>query len=169
MSAVRPNRSDAHLSPEEERKVEEEAREHFEAIAPKRHSKPQRSEYSAKYSDDLAVSEDGNATIPELVKFQSLESEDPKKLVYNGSEAVEEYVETEYYKDLNGIDKQHHTTGTGFIGVDAANSNCFKLEADADTEHHSSSKGNPATNDWIPSAPDTIISHSNKPSRSENK
>lgn len=32
-----------------------------------------------------------------------------QKLVYKGSEVGEEFVETEYYKDLTAIDKQHHT------------------------------------------------------------
>lgn len=33
-----------------------------------------------------------------------------QRLSYNGrSEAAEEFIETEYYKDLNCIDKQHHT------------------------------------------------------------
>lgn len=32
-----------------------------------------------------------------------------QKLVYTGTEATDEFVETEYYKDLNCVDKQHHT------------------------------------------------------------
>lgn len=32
-----------------------------------------------------------------------------QKLVCTGSEVTEEFVETDYYKDLNCIDKQHHT------------------------------------------------------------
>ncbi|KAF9598533.1 hypothetical protein IFM89_028065 [Coptis chinensis] len=166
--STRPNRSDAHVSFEEERKIEEETREHFEGLAPKRHTKPQRSDHSSKYTDALGSS-DQSTTIPEMVKFQHLEDEDPQKLVYNGSDATEEYVETEYYKDLNCVDKQHHTTGTGFIGVDTTDSSCFKLEPDSVKDCHSSSKGNPATNDWIPSDADTEIFSSNKPSRSENK
>lgn len=35
-----------------------------------------------------------------------------QKLVYNGSEAREEFVETEYYKDLNCVDKHHHTVNS---------------------------------------------------------
>lgn len=31
-----------------------------------------------------------------------------QKLVYDGSEVIEEFVETEYYKDLHFINKQHH-------------------------------------------------------------
>lgn len=32
-----------------------------------------------------------------------------QKLACDGHEVAEEYVETEYYKDLRCIDKQHHT------------------------------------------------------------
>ncbi|KAF5200178.1 maternal effect embryo arrest [Thalictrum thalictroides] len=164
----RPNRSDVHVSLEEERKIEEKTREQFDAIAPKRHTKPQRSDYSSD-SSDAHRNFDRDVNIPELIKFQHLENDDPQKLNYNRSDATEEYVETDYYDDLNGVDKQHHTTGTGFIGMETTNSNCFKLEADSTGESHASCKGNPATNDWIPSAPDTTISSSNKPNRSENK
>jgi hypothetical protein len=32
-----------------------------------------------------------------------------QKLVYDGSQVRDEFVETEYYKDLNSVDKHHHT------------------------------------------------------------
>lgn len=32
-----------------------------------------------------------------------------QKLIWNGSEVTEEFQETEYYKDLNRINKDHHT------------------------------------------------------------
>jgi len=32
--------------------------------------------------------------------------------VYSGNEVTEEFVETEYYKDLNSVDKHHHTVFT---------------------------------------------------------
>ncbi|XP_077222535.1 uncharacterized protein LOC143856255 isoform X2 [Tasmannia lanceolata] len=92
------------------------------------------------------------------------------KLTYMGSEASEEYVETDYYKDLNCVDKQHHTTGTGFIKVENenANGNCFCLDSVSDVSNcHGSCKGNPATNEWIPTM-DTVIPVSEKPNRSEN-
>nr|XP_010905365.1 uncharacterized protein LOC105032586 isoform X2 [Elaeis guineensis] len=103
----RPARSDAHMPPDEEVKREAEAREYFQGIVPKRHSKPSRSDYSSVYSDALQPSD--QHSIPEFDKFQDLEA-DPQKLFYDEThEAVEEYVETEYYKDLDCIDKQHHT------------------------------------------------------------
>jgi hypothetical protein len=32
--------------------------------------------------------------------------------VYDGGNVGEEFVETEYYKDLGGVGKQHHTVAT---------------------------------------------------------
>ncbi|XP_022731589.1 uncharacterized protein LOC111286068 [Durio zibethinus] len=162
----RPNRSDVHLSVEEEAKLEERTREYFDEKAPKRHTKPQRSEYYSKYDDALADGNNNDSTIPEYVEFQRLEN-DPEKIVYNGNEMREEYVETEYYKDLNCVDKQHHTTGTGFIKVENANGRSFSLEPDSDTSCHASCKGNPATNDWIPAASDAAYFGSDKPNRSD--
>ncbi|WOL15540.1 hypothetical protein Cni_G24321 [Canna indica] len=163
----RPDRSDAHLPPEEEARIEAETREYFQGIAPKRHTKPSRSDYSAVYSDALRSDSD---SIPELENFQHLQAHPQEKLVCDGSQSVEEYVETEYYTDLNCIDKQHHTTGTGFIKIDKAKGgNDFALtqaclcDASGCQPHL---KGNPATNEWIPSA-DIVIPDSHKPKRSD--
>ncbi|KAJ8747690.1 hypothetical protein K2173_013141 [Erythroxylum novogranatense] len=168
----RPNRSDIHLSVEEEAKIEVETREHFDEIAPKRHTKPQRSEYSANYVDVFPSSNanalgNSNNPIPEYLEFQRLQNDPFEKLNSNGSEETEEFVETEYYKDLNSIDKQHHTTGTGFIKTENANGKCFSLTPDTVTDSHASCKGNPATNDWIPAPTDMPTFASDKPNRSE--
>ena len=49
-------------------------------------------------------------------------------------------------------------TGTGFIRMDRDKGASFKLSEDPDAaERHASCKGNPATNEWIPSA-DTVRS-----------
>ncbi|PSR86148.1 Visual system homeobox like [Actinidia chinensis var. chinensis] len=166
----RPNRSDTHVSKEQEAKTEEETREYFDGLAPKRHTKPQRSEHSSKYVDDHIVlpnCHDNNGAIPEYFVFQQLEH-DSQKMVYNGSEVTEEFVETEYYKDLNCMDKQHHTTGTGFIKMENANGMCFTLTHDAPSGCHGPRKANPATNDWIPAPNDMVEFVSDKPSRSDN-
>uniref|UniRef100_A0A1D1Y6G5 UPF0176 protein Pro_1101 n=1 Tax=Anthurium amnicola TaxID=1678845 RepID=A0A1D1Y6G5_9ARAE len=162
--ASRPDRSDAHLPPGEEARIAEEAREYFDGVAPKRHTKPQRSEHSDRYTDAFASSRgDG---IPELDRLRGLEA-DTEKLVCQGSEPAVEYVETEYYKELDCIDKQHHTTGTGFIKVEGSNGSSSKLSSDDDTSGcHPSCRGNPATNEWIPSA-DMDIPVSHKPQRSD--
>lgn len=137
----RPNRSDVHLSPEDEAAREAEVRGYFDDAAPKRHTKPSRSEHSAVYADAIVP----DSTHPELDKFQDLEAHtevsplDPRppqlplslepellqaaytyesspccvqRLVYEGGKVGEEFVETEYYKDLGGVGKQHHTVTT---------------------------------------------------------
>ncbi|MQL92894.1 hypothetical protein Taro_025544 [Colocasia esculenta] len=89
----RPNRSDAHLPPEEEARLTEETREYFDGIAPKRHSKPQRSEHSDRYSDALPPTD--GAGIPELDRFRDLEV-DTESLLRNvtlRSAQVEVFVE----------------------------------------------------------------------------
>ncbi|TVU47622.1 hypothetical protein EJB05_07228 [Eragrostis curvula] len=163
----RPDRSDARLSPEAEAAREAEVREYFDGAAPKRHSKPARSEHSAVYADALVPDDAGGNSHPELDRFQELEAH-TEKLVYEGGGKVgEEFVETEYYKDLGCVGKQHHTTGTGFIKMDKSHGASFELHEDRDgTERHASCKGNPATNEWIPSA-DTVYPASDKPSRSD--
>ncbi|KAI4382412.1 hypothetical protein MLD38_008382 [Melastoma candidum] len=162
----RPNRSDVHLSREEEAKIEGRTRDYFDGLAPKRHTKPQRSDYSSSYVDSNS---DDHGRIPELEEFQRLESENDPQLVYSNSKAEEEFVETEYYKGLNCIDKHHHKTGTGFISVEEGKDNCFHLAPDASSDfHHVSCKGNPATNDWIPATSDGVTFASDKPNRSEN-
>ncbi|GAV74485.1 hypothetical protein CFOL_v3_17965 [Cephalotus follicularis] len=160
----RPNRSDIHLSTKEEAKIEEETREYFDGLAPKRHTKPQRSEYSTQYVDSLSIDNSNNNPIPEYVEFQRLEH-DSQELTYNERKVAEEFVETEYYKDLNSIGNQHHTTGTGFIKMEEGRG--FSLTPDSATDCHHSCKGNPATNDWIPSAADMATFASDKPKRSD--
>jgi hypothetical protein len=66
----RPNRSDVHLSPEDEAAREAEVRGYFDDAAPKRHTKPSRSEHSAVYADAIVP----DSTHPELDKFQDLEA-----------------------------------------------------------------------------------------------
>ncbi|KAJ1390314.1 hypothetical protein SESBI_37529 [Sesbania bispinosa] len=160
----RPNRSDIHLSAEEEASIEAKTREYFDEAAPKRHTKPQRSEYSTQYVDAFS---NNYSSIPEMVQFQRLEN-DPrgKKIVYNGNQVTEEFVETEYYKDLNSVDKHHHTTGKGFIQVERSGTG-FHLEPDNDTGCHHSCKCNPATNDWVPAPFTEVGFNSDKPSRSD--
>ncbi|KAJ4795812.1 Maternal effect embryo arrest 59 [Rhynchospora pubera] len=163
--ARRPDRSDQSLPPEEAARIEAEVRDYFEKVAPKRHSKPPRSDPSDPYSDSL-VSSDPDL-IPELDKLRRLES-DPQRLVVDGGEVVEEYVETEYYDGINCIDKQHHTTGSGFIKVEKPNKPAFDAQTVSYTSCVSNGcyRSNPATNDWIPST-ETVIPISTKPNRSE--
>ncbi|KAH9295787.1 hypothetical protein KI387_039375, partial [Taxus chinensis] len=87
---------------------------------------------------------------PEYIKFQELQSH-KDELIYSGDSPVEEFTETDYYKDFNDMDKEHHTTGTGFIKMERKGGCDFHLgEASNESFHHS--RTNPATNEWIPSA-----------------
>ncbi|XP_054819316.1 uncharacterized protein LOC129318520 [Prosopis cineraria] len=161
----RPNRSDVHVSMEEEAQIETKTRQYFDGAAPKRHTKPQRSDYSSQYVDALAGDADG--AIPEMLQFQRLENlPHPQNLASNGIQVTEEFVETEYYNDLNSVDKQHHTTGTGFIEMEKSD-NFFHIEPDNNTTHHPSGKCNPATNDWVPAASNEVGFFSDKPNRSD--
>lgn len=133
-SSIRPNRSDVHLPEEEAAKIEEAIRDYFDGVAPKRHTKPQRSDYSETYADAFTDEQDNSKEIPELAEFQRLENDSQvkkkknfkitfltmdsivtypvallQKLVHKGNQVAEEFVETEYYKDLGCVDKQHHT------------------------------------------------------------
>ncbi|KAL2898807.1 Zinc transporter foi [Bienertia sinuspersici] len=162
-SLARPNRSDTHLSKEEENKIVKETKEHFEELAPKRHTKPQRSEYSSNYVDV----NDSFTIIPEYTEFQRLENDQQKEEYKNVSQVSEEFVETDYYKDLSCVDKLHHTTGKGFIRMEDGNGKSYQIAPDLGLSHHASSQGNPATNDWIPSADDQANLVSDKPNRSD--
>lgn len=73
----RPSRSDARLSKEEASKIEGETRDYFNGIAPQRHAKPQRSEYSASYNDAQFHGQE-NDVIPEYIEFQNLQKDDPQ-------------------------------------------------------------------------------------------
>lgn len=55
-----------------------ETRDYFNGIAPKRHTKPQRSDHdSSKYVDELETTQIP-CDIPEHVEFQRLETDDPQ-------------------------------------------------------------------------------------------
>lgn len=169
MATTRPARSDPHLPPEEAARVEAEVRGYFDSVAPRRPAKPPRSDPSEDARAEPAAVDAGDLDLPELRKLRDLEAK-PQKLVLDGGGGDvdgEEYVDTRYYDGLIGIDKQHHTTGTGFIKVERPNGSAFSVT----TNGYSSASfihcmSNPATNDWIPSS-ETVIPASNKPSRSD--
>lgn len=71
----RPNRSDIHLSNEEEAEIESKTREFFDGVTPKRHTKPQRSEYTSSQYVDALSNSNKESEIPELVEFQRLEND----------------------------------------------------------------------------------------------
>uniref|UniRef100_A0A0D9WH68 Uncharacterized protein n=1 Tax=Leersia perrieri TaxID=77586 RepID=A0A0D9WH68_9ORYZ len=164
MATTRPARSDPHLPPEEASRVEAEVRGYFDSLAPRRPSKPPRSDPSDAGGEGGS---EADGDLPELRRLRDLEAK-PQKLVLDGGDVnVEEYVETRYYDGLNCIDKQHHTTGTGFIKVERPNGNSFNVTTVAySSDSLVRCTSNPATNDWIPSS-ETVIPVSNKPGRSD--
>uniref|UniRef100_A0A0E0L383 Uncharacterized protein n=1 Tax=Oryza punctata TaxID=4537 RepID=A0A0E0L383_ORYPU len=180
MATTRPARSDPHLPPEEAARVEAEVRGYFDSMAPRRPSKPPRSDPSdAGEGGSSEADADGGDDLPELCRLRDLEAKPQvdapfvrpcgiQKLVLDcGDVNGEEYVETQYYNGLNCIDKQHHTTGTGFIKVERPSGNSFNVTpVSYSTDSIVRCTSNPATNDWIPSS-ETVIPVSNKPSRSD--
>lgn len=78
MECARPNRSDVHSSGEDAAKAEAAARDYFDAAAPKRHTKPQRSDHSADYSDALSSDDQ---VIAEYTHFQELEKDTEVSLI----------------------------------------------------------------------------------------
>jgi len=78
MEVYRPNRSDVHLSAQEEASLEAKTRDYFDGVAPQRHTKPQRSDYSTRYVD--AFSNTKQSSIPEFIHFQNLENDPQEKV-----------------------------------------------------------------------------------------
>ncbi|KAG0481765.1 hypothetical protein HPP92_012623 [Vanilla planifolia] len=121
-------------------------------MKPKRHPKPARSDPSIDDVTEGEVSLSGTyPTPPELEKLRELNAK-PQGLIYEGGEVVDDYIETAYYVRLQVIDKQHHTTGTGFIKMDKPNGSDLNLKPISTNVSQASCKWNPATNDWVPEA-----------------
>ncbi len=179
---IKPSRSDEVLDPDLQLQITNKVRAQFDSIVPKRPSKPNRSD-----PDDFTPSDPLNFPYtvsttcnPELDKLQSLRSQGVFSCCSNSTVAEDEFSETQYYKELDSIDKQHHTTGSGFIKVVSENeeiNGCKDLEIERgivngggySNRHLIICKSNPATNDWIPSLDDGQVGYgSSKPNRSEN-
>ncbi|KAI9113361.1 hypothetical protein K1719_015886 [Acacia pycnantha] len=92
----------------------------YDSLAPKRPSKSNRSEPNLDASLDHSTVVSHN--IPELLKFQSFQSQ-PHAMILDEppKDAANEFVETQYYKELSSIDRQHHTTGSEFIRIPNTN------------------------------------------------
>ncbi|KAL2348352.1 hypothetical protein Fmac_002352 [Flemingia macrophylla] len=156
LGPLKPSRSDEVLDVEEQLRIANEVRAQFDALQPKRPTKPNRSEPDA-VAEHPAVSVND---IPELHKFQSLQS--TSHPIISSAEMVDppdEFVETHYYKQLISIDKQHHTTGSGFIkAIGEGGEGGYDIQlphnhinAAAETNLRGY-RSNPATNDWVPTS-----------------
>ncbi|CAH2076258.1 unnamed protein product [Thlaspi arvense] len=171
MSTMKPSRSDEVADPDQQIKNSNQIRADFDSLAPKRPTKPTRSEPGPPGSFSTS---DKTTDHPEADKFQSLQSQTHGHILGEGdSSAVQdEFLETEYYTNLTAIDKQHHTTGSGFINVvnEDAGEDAVTAPAAAteDGGEKAVYKSNPATNEWIPAAEEDHASeYSSKPNRSE--
>ncbi|KAI3669775.1 hypothetical protein L6452_41173 [Arctium lappa] len=157
-ATVKPSRSDEIIDPDQQLQIAEKIRSHFDSILPKRPPKPNRSD--PDYVSPEPLSDESIDAIPELIKFRSLLSQ-PQGIVSGDYTTVEEeFVETGYYKELVSIDKEHHTTGNGFIKVareETGDSGLYDLRLQIGINgryRDRTFKSNPATNDWVPSSGD---------------
>ncbi|OAY33708.1 uncharacterized protein LOC110629917 [Manihot esculenta] len=171
-TVTKPSRSDEVLDTDQQLQIANQVRAQFDSIAPKRPAKPNRSESESDTTPPKPVPSDADQ-IPELDRLRSLQSQSSGIFSAEGALVEQdEFVETHYYKELDSIDKQHHTTGSGFIRVvGEENTNGYNIELPRGHGVDSLVSGcrsNPATNDWIPNlVVDDQAFVSSKPNRSE--
>ncbi|KAE8704875.1 Maternal effect embryo arrest 59 [Hibiscus syriacus] len=175
--ATKPSRSDEVLDADQQQQITNQVRAQFESMVPKRPTKPNRSEPDLASTTSSNLPSDVDQTIPELDKLRSLQSQSLVKISEGGGVTVEqdEFVETEYYREMNSIDKEHHTTGSGFIrvmkeGAEANEYDGIQLgngQGAGNSTNKPVFKSNPATNDWIPTLEEDQVFVSSKPNRSE--
>ncbi|XP_030455836.1 uncharacterized protein LOC115676940 [Syzygium oleosum] len=173
---TKPSRSDKVPDPEEQLKIADQVRAQFDSLAPKRPLKPSRSEPDSS-SSPIDSSGSFEHDIPELDKFRSLQSQSPEGLFAPGPGSMDvqvEFVETQYYKELESIDKQHHATGSGFIRAleEGGQTGGYDIRCESDgfangRDRKPAIRSNPATNDWVPSYAFHQDYVSTKPNRSE--
>lgn len=155
LTTTKPSRSDEVLNTEEQIKITNQIKAQFDALTPKRPIKPNRSEPETQQNPVDSTFSSHNIP-PELEKLQSLQSNSQTILSSKGLvDAQDEFVETKYYQELLSIDKQHHTTGSGFIkAVKDGDEGEYEIQLPAshgETEtQFRGYKSNPATNDWVP-------------------
>uniref|UniRef100_A0A5B6Z5G6 Uncharacterized protein n=1 Tax=Davidia involucrata TaxID=16924 RepID=A0A5B6Z5G6_DAVIN len=169
-TVTKPSRSDEVLDADQQLRIANQVRAQFDSMTPKRPTKPNRSESDAAPTSPLF---DEQTPVPEFEKFQSLQSQSHAIFSDSSSMIQDEFVETQYYKRLDSIDKQHHTTGSGFIKVgNEGGEDGYDLWLQIGNENGGHRemmfRTNPATNDWIPRLEDDqIVYVSSKPNRSE--
>ncbi|RIA04518.1 LOW QUALITY PROTEIN: hypothetical protein BRARA_K01211 [Brassica rapa] len=167
MSTMKPSRSDEVSDPDQQIKNSNEIRAGFDSLAPKRPTKPTRSEPAPLGSFSIS---DQTTDHPEADKFQNLQSQTHGNILHEGDSSAiqEEFLETEYYTNLTSIDKKHHTTGSGFINVVKEDGGEETVQPPLHSTTEEQRRSNPATNEWIPAADEGLTSEfSSKPNRSE--
>ena len=117
-TVTKPSRSDEVLDADQQQQIANQVRAQFDSLAPKRPTKPNRSEPDLATNTSSLTPAVDQVTIPELDKLRSLQSQSHVKISVGGDGLVpDDFVETQYYKEMNSINKEHHTTGNGFIRV----------------------------------------------------
>jgi len=167
---MKPSRSDEVLDPHHQLLIADQIRSRFESLNPKRPTKPDRSDPDSS----LPPAPEHDGAIPEFDKLQSLRSQAQPAIPNGGQNLIEEeFVETSYYDELISIDKQHHTTGTGFIRAvreEDDDQNDYDLPKNLENGGVKvvalGLRGNPAMNDWTPNFEDDQAYVSTKPIRS---
>ncbi|KAK1422050.1 hypothetical protein QVD17_24908 [Tagetes erecta] len=175
-TTVKPSRSDEIIDPNHQLQITQQIKSHFDSLLPNRHPKPNRSD--PDHNPSQSLSHRPTATIPELINFQFLTSQSQEIVSDGGATVEDEFVETGYYNQLISIDKEHHTTGSGFIKVamekhgdddDGLYDLGFRVRSYGGFRDQVV-KSNPAMNDWVPASDyfdqDEFVS--SKPNRSEN-
>ncbi|KAG0553899.1 hypothetical protein KC19_12G047900 [Ceratodon purpureus] len=165
----KPSRSEDLGTPEEQEEHARKVRAYLEANAPKRIVKPSRSD-----ADDMtsnATSEVGAISHdpPERMKYLQLLANGAPLQTLGSGEVDEDYTESEYYKCMAAIDKEHHTTGTGFIKIDKTPGG-FHLHVanpQGSRSFRERYRCNPAMNDWEPAHDISVAASTLKPLRSE--
>ncbi|GMI68800.1 maternal effect embryo arrest 59 [Hibiscus trionum] len=176
-TATKPSRSDEVLDADQQHQITSQVRAQFDSMVPKRPTKPNRSEPDSAPTTVSNLPSDVDRTIPELHKLRSLQSQSHVKISEGGiTVEQDEFVETEYYREMNSVGKEHHTTGSGFIRVmkEGAEANEYDIQlgngigrGGGTSANKPLFKSNPATNDWIPTLEQDQVFVSSKPNRSE--
>ncbi|XVF17601.1 hypothetical protein REPUB_Repub10bG0137500 [Reevesia pubescens] len=175
-TVIKPSRSDEVLDADQQQQITNQVRAQFDSLAPKRPTKPNRSEpdlATTTTTSNLPLAVDQN--IPELDKLRSLQSQSHVKISVGGDTVVhDEFLETQYYREMDSIDKEHHTTGSGFIRVMKEGGEGNEYDIQLENGHGAGNvvnrpifRSNPATNDWIPTLEEDQVFVSSKPNRSE--
>ncbi|OMP01897.1 hypothetical protein COLO4_11498 [Corchorus olitorius] len=143
----------------QQQQIANQVRAQFDVLAPKRPTKPNRSEPDLATTTTTTLPPPVHQNIPELDKLRSLQqSQSHVKISVEGDGLEQdEFVETQYYKQMDSIAKEHHTTGTGFIRVvkEGGEGNGYDIQlengqAAGNLVNRPIFRSNPATNDWIP-------------------
>ncbi|KAE8686035.1 Maternal effect embryo arrest 59 [Hibiscus syriacus] len=173
-TATKPSRSDEVLDADQQQQITNQVRAQFDWMVPKRPTKPNRSEPDLPSTTGSNLPSHFVQTLPELDKLWSLQSQSHVKISEGGvTVEQDEFVETVYYREMNSIDGEHHTTGSGFIRVmkgGETNEYVIQLgngQGAGNSTNNPVCKSNPATNDWIPTLEEDQVFVSSKPNLSE--